>query len=67
MKDPAEVPLTRAEMVDLREAVELAWTDATHIPESKWQEELCQNLANATLCLDKLLNQPAENQLGGAK
>lgn len=40
---------------EVREAVEMAWTDATHLPPSREQGELCSHLRQATEILDGIL------------
>ena len=51
-EDPAEEETTPDEV---REAVEMAWTDATHLPPSREQGELCSHLRQATEILDGIL------------
>lgn len=53
--DDAEKPMTKAEIHSLRERIENNWTDATHIPRTRLQDELCQHLASAAAVLDEIL------------
>ena len=52
VKPPTASALT---LEQVREAVELAWTDATHLPEQPGHAELCQHLGNAAACLDEMI------------
>lgn len=47
-----ESPLT---LEQVREAVEMAWTDATQLPEQPGTEELCRHLGSAAVCLDEMI------------
>jgi hypothetical protein len=51
-KPSTESPLT---LEQVREAVEMAWTDATRLSEQPGHEELCQHLGNAAACLDEMI------------
>lgn len=47
-----ESPLT---LDQVREAVEMAWTDALRLPEQPHHSTLCRYLQNAAECLDKMI------------
>lgn len=46
----------------VREAVEMAWTDATNLPEQPGHDELCQHLGNAAACLDEMIERKAKRR-----
>jgi hypothetical protein len=51
--EPAtESPLT---LEQVREAVEMAWTDATRLPTTPGSLEVCERLKQAAECLDTMI------------
>jgi hypothetical protein len=46
----------------VREAVEMAWTDATNLPDHIENGELCQHLGNAAACLDEMIEREGKRR-----
>lgn len=54
-----ESPLT---LEQVREAVEMAWTDATRLPETTGSYEVCGYLRDASECLDAMIEHAAKRK-----
>jgi len=48
---------TELSLEEVREAVEMAWTDATRLPATRESREVCTHLQNAAECLDRMIEQ----------
>ena len=47
--------ITPPTLEEVKEAIELAWTEATNLPESSFQDELCEHLGSAAVVIDLMI------------
>lgn len=55
-----DTPVPPPTLEQVREAVEMAWTDATHLPNTPGRQEVCNHLQNAVEWLDGMIRRPVK-------